>query len=107
MKLTEKFRKYWHDTYYFFASSRGVRFAMTCKDVAEQVDVGIKKTVMGRFKFFLHISLCQGCKNYLILTNELRRAIRSLVSKNEKPGRLNQLNTELVRKHSRGKPQEK
>ncbi len=99
MKLTEKFRQSWHGIYYYFASDSGVKFAMTCKDAAEQVDVGISKTLMGRFQFLLHISLCQGCKNYLSLTDALKKAIKNIVSKNERPVRLEQLNNDLLAKH--------
>lgn len=107
MNLMAKFRRYWHNTYYFFASDGGVKFAMTCKDVAEQVDIGISKTLTGRFRFFLHISLCQSCKNYLSLTNELRRAIRTVVSKGENPVHLEKLNSELLTKHSQVNTQKK
>lgn len=100
MKMTEKIRQYWHDFYYFFASEKGVKFAMTCKDVAEQIDIGVSKSQLGRFRFFLHISLCQGCKNYLSLTNILGAAIRSLVFKTESQDQLKQLNRELLEKHS-------
>lgn len=100
MKLTEKNRHYWHDAYYFLASGKAVQFAMICKDVAEQVDVGASKTFGGRFRFYLHISLCQGCKNYLSLTNALRTAIQNTVFINEKPNRLDQLNSTLLAKHS-------
>ena len=101
MKLTEKVRAYWHDFYYYFASDRGVQFAVTCKDFSEQVDVGRSSRLSGKFRFFLHLSVCQGCKNYSDLTVVLRSAIRNVVSENEKPVRLERLNNELVTKHSR------
>lgn len=100
MKVSEKIRRYWHDSYYFFASDKGVKFAMTCRDVAQQVDVGVSKTLLGRFRFFLHISLCQSCKNYLSLTNILGAAIRNVIFKNEKPDRLEKLNGKLLEIHS-------
>ena len=102
MKLNEKIRKYWHDVYYFFAKEKGIKFALTCQDVAHQVDVGVSKSLIGRFRFYLHLSLCQGCKNYSKLTNALGVAIRTVVSANEKPDRMEQLNKDLLAKHSTG-----
>lgn len=101
MKLTEKLRQYWHDIYYSSVSEKGVRFALTCKDVAEQVDMGASKIGNGRLRFLLHLSLCQGCKNYLSITRALGQAIKDFLLKNEKTAHLEQLNNELLRKHSR------
>ncbi len=99
MKLMEKIRKHWHDSYYFFASDKGVQFAMTCQEAAEQVDVRTSKKGRNYFRFYLHLSLCQGCQNYFSLTKALKKAIRNTISKNEKPERLKKLNQELLAKH--------
>lgn len=100
MKLNEKIRKYWHNIYYFFANEKGIKYALSSQDAAHQVDVGVSKTFNGRLRFYLHLSLCQGCKNYSKLTTALGAAIRTVVSANEKPGRMDQLNKDLLVKHS-------
>ena len=100
MRLTEKIRHYWHDLYYYFASDRGVEFAMRCKDIAEQVDVkNPQATFTDRIRFNFHISLCQGCKNYLDTTKALRQAVQKAVLNAEKPARLKKLNKDLLTKH--------
>lgn len=100
MKLTEKLRKYWHDLYYYCVSDRGVEFAMTCKDVAEQVDLGVSKKSKSRIRFWLHISICQGCKNYLSTTQVLSDAVKKAILKKESPARIEKLNQELLEKHT-------
>ncbi|GEM_PF-2035795 len=100
MKLSNKIRKIWHDTYYFFATDRGVKFALTCKSVAEQIDVGLSKSWMKRLRFYFHISLCQGCKNYLTLSEKLKEVVIRSISNSEDPVRLEKLNTELLKIHT-------
>lgn len=101
MKIKDQIRRYWHDIYYSIATERGVRYAMTCKDYAEQVDVGISKTLRGKLRFYLHQSLCQGCSNYANLTEALKVAIRTVVSEKEKNSRVQQLNNDLLEKYSK------
>lgn len=101
MKIADQIRHYWHDIYYAFVSERGVRYAMTCKDFAEQVDVGVSKTPQGKLRFYLHKSLCQGCSNYSDLTKALKMAIRKVVTEKEKNARMVQLNQDLVQKFSK------
>ena len=100
-KFTKKIRSYWHNLYYYlFGSKEGVNFAMTCKEATESADLGTSRdSLRNRFRYQLHLSICQTCKNYLVLTKVLRKAIRSLVQKNEKSGQVERLNDELLLKH--------
>jgi hypothetical protein len=84
------------------ASERGVEFAMKCKEVAERIDLGeVSPTWIGRFRFRLHLSFCQACRNYSDASKALKRAVRELVLGSEKPLHLDRLNKELMEKHAR------
>lgn len=99
-KFSEILRGIWHDIYYFFATDKGVQFAMKCKDAAEQVDLGISKNRTGRFRYFLHITLCQGCRNYEKTSDTLKSAVKKTLEKNPKSDRLDRLNNELLKKYT-------
>jgi hypothetical protein len=100
MKFTKKIQKIWHDLYYKVVSEKGVRFALTCQQTAEHVDMGESKSSQKRIRFLLHISLCQGCKNYLVLSKALKKAIKLAIARNENPDRLESLNQELLNKYA-------
>lgn len=102
VKLTEIFRHYWHEVYYFFAGDSGVKFAMTCKDVAEQIDLGlIPDTWIGRLRLRLHMSLCQACRNYLKGTKALKKIISETLRKSGNSFQMERLNKELINKYSK------
>ncbi len=96
MKVTQKARQYWHDLYYSLAGDRGVAFAMTCKEVTSKIDLTDKRN----FRFWLHLSLCQACKNYLKLTQALRKGAQSFSKNSKKPIDVNRLNKDLLNKFS-------
>jgi hypothetical protein len=95
-------RKIWHDLYYRFATDKMVNFAMRCKDFAGQVDLeSTPLTFLGRFRLAFHRSLCQGCQNYLDASLALKKAVKTAVADTSNPQRLERLNVELTKKHSR------
>ena len=101
LKRIEKvLRHYWHDLYYFVTSKTGEEFAMTCKDVTEKIDLpDSRKTVMDKFRVFLHVSLCQACSNYKALTLALRQAIKKLISAQKySDNDLKKLNQDLLKR---------
>jgi hypothetical protein len=101
MKLSHRIRHYWHELYYFLATPRGVHFAMNCKDVTEKIDLHeMPAGFWGRFRFWLHISFCQACKNYLDLSQALRRAIRGYTKIQNYKVDLNRLTQSLLQKYS-------
>lgn len=101
MSLSKLIRKIWHDIYYSMVSKDGVEFAMRCKDVAHQVDLKASDLDWkGKFRFYLHLSLCQACHNYYVLSQFLGSKLRKLVGRAQvTPQNLEQLNKDLVQKY--------
>lgn len=49
-----------------------VRAALTCQHAAETVDLGFSgRGLLYRLRFWLHLSLCQACKNYYTFSSKL------------------------------------
>lgn len=96
-------RKAWHDIYYFWASKKGVDFALTCREATENIDLNDQaKTAQGKLRVKLHISLCQACNNYYSFSRSLSRALKKLVQARPKTDSdLDKLNNELVQKFSK------
>ncbi len=102
MKLTDRIRKIWHHSYYSIGSEGGVLFALRCKEVAEIVDLKEKNlSVAKRFRFFLHLSLCQSCKNYENLQIYLKALAKKAISKENPTIDLSKLNKTLLDKFSK------
>ena len=100
MNIKKKLRHYWHDLYYFLASDEAVEFAMRCQHVAEKVDIeNTEASLKDRFRFYLHLSVCQACSNYANLSGVLKRAILKVVSQ-PRSTQLDQLNQRLIVKHA-------
>ena len=104
MKLGHKLRHYWHEVYFSIFSESGVDFAVRCKDVTAHIDLRDRpKGVLGQFRFWLHLSLCQACDNYmkfsLVLGEKLREYSKLLNIKSD----LDQLNKSLLEKYSKKK----
>lgn len=76
MKFTHRIRNLAHSIYYFKASKQRTEFALKCEEVTGQMDLHQKpKNLIDFFKFNLHLSLCQACKNYQNLSQTLSKAI--------------------------------
>jgi len=99
MKLNHKLRQIWHDIYYHNSPKEFSEFAMRCRDVSSDIDLHKRSnTLIGRFRFWLHLSLCQACKNYYDLSKTLSKAVRekSKVSTFQ----VDDLNKQLLKKHA-------
>ncbi len=102
MNLGNRIRKIWHDGYYSIVSEGGVLFALRCKEVAEIVDLKEKNLSLAkRFRFFLHLSLCQSCKNYENLQIYLKALAKKTFSKENPTIDLSKMNETLLDKFSK------
>ena len=94
-------RRVWHDVYSVITLGLGFTFALRCKSVSALMDLGtVPQSGLAKFRFQLHLSLCQACTNYHATTLALRNAIREFA---KAPGvgeavDLNKLNFQLVQK---------
>ena len=101
MRLRDKLRHWWHDFYHCYGSEMAKQFAMNCHDVAEKADLGLKNaSITARFRFRLHLSLCQDCHNYGEASAALKKAINKLLQSKKNPEQLKKLNKELLKRHS-------
>lgn len=79
MNFRKKIRLIWHTIYYRFSGPKGVDFALMCRDVAYHIDHSPKpNSFVHQFRFWLHISLCQACKNYYDYSNFLSIQLKKL-----------------------------
>jgi hypothetical protein len=102
MKFSQLVRKIWHDIFYRNASDRRVDFALNCKEVTARMDLHEKpSTALGHLRYWLHLSLCQACKNYHELSRVLSRAIKQ--SPPSSGTGLEKINKSLLAKYSRDK----
>ncbi len=100
MNWSKKSRKIWHDLYYAFCTDRGEKFALTCQEVAEFVDTGSASSSLAwRARVKLHLSLCQACTNYKVMTNWLKKCVFDMLELKLKNS--NSLDESLVKKFSR------
>lgn len=77
MKTSKIIRKLWHDWYYKNASKSRLDFALDCQEVTKCIDLHVApEGFMGRFRMWLHLSLCQACKNYDNLSKALELAVK-------------------------------
>ena len=99
MKTFKKLRKAWHDLYYKNASPRRVEFGLRCQNVTEWIDLRHKpESLPDRFRFALHLSLCQSCRTYHGLSQALSKAIRRFVKTKQASIDLPRYNQELVKR---------
>lgn len=100
MKLSQKIRKIWHDAFYKDASKERFEFALKCQDVTAGIDLHEKPTTFsGQFRFWLHLSLCQACKNYYDLSKVLSKAVKKSPSKPKE--NIEHINRDLLEKYGR------
>lgn len=97
MRLTKKIRRIWHDVYYALTGDSGVDFALRCREVAEIVDQGDEKLNFKRkVQFYLHLSVCQACKNYYEFAKFLKQKIQKLLNQRRPQHEIDELNKKLV-----------
>lgn len=78
---------------------------MRCKDVAARIDLGqIPSTGMERWRFLLHLSLCEACSNYSTITSFLKKVAGEVFPKPTDSAKMNQLNESLLEKFSKTAP---
>lgn len=99
MKINKKIRNVWHAFFYKSASPRGIEFALSCQNVTSDIDLHRKpSTLMGYLRFWLHLSLCQACKNYYdfskVLSVAVKRKSRAQLTD------LSKLNDSLLKKYA-------
>ena len=88
-------RKIWHDCYYAVGGKTAERLALTCREATDKTNHGDLKG----FRYWLHISVCQACKNYYSFSAFLRRqGPRFRVSAAE----ITQLNKRLLKRFTSG-----
>ena len=99
MKFSQKVRRIWHEAFYKNASEEKVELALTCQDVTATIDLHEKPTaISGQLRFWLHLSLCQACKNYYDLSKVLSKAVKARPSSSG--ASFEQLNQNLLEKFS-------
>jgi hypothetical protein len=100
MKIGQKIRNIWHDVYYRNASKQRQTFALKCQDVTWTIDLRQKPTtIIDHFRFLLHLSLCQACKNYFDVSKALSNGL-----KNRRPSpviNIDKINISLLEKYGR------
>lgn len=101
--MMKRIKDLWHDLYYKYSPSCGVKFAMTCKEAAEQIN----SAESGRLKMLfwlrlkLHLSLCRACAYYQRGCITLKNAAKNLAKNPENTIDIDKLNSELLEKYSR------
>jgi hypothetical protein len=106
VSLKNKLRHRWHELFYAVTGKTGEQFAMTCKDVSGEVDLGTApRQPLARVRFYLHLSLCQACANYFAASHALKQIVNEMVygsaSQANLKTTLERLNQELMKKHGR------
>lgn len=90
MSLGKMARKIWHDLFYAAGGKAADRLALTCAEATSRTD----HSQLKGFRYWLHLSVCQACKNYYDFSRFLQKNIsKSIeVSKQE----LTKLNNRLI-----------
>lgn len=99
-RLEKLVRHSWHNIYYFFASDKGVNFAMTCREATEKIDLSDQsKNLTDKLRVKLHISLCQACNNYYKFSYLLKKIIKKISRlRSSSKKHLEKLNKDLLKK---------
>lgn len=100
MTRGQRIRKIWHDFFYSRVSAQGVDFALKCQEVAGHVDVPRNQlSFRDRFRFFLHLSLCQACKNYSNFSKGFRRHLKPWAGSQISKSQVQIFNKKLLEKY--------
>ena len=92
MKIGQRFRQIWHDVFYAVLKSRGDDLALTCREATLQTDT---KAGPHGWRYLLHLSVCQACKNYYEFSDFLSRKMKTQKFQVMKPEALEQFNKNL------------
>lgn len=100
--MRKRAKKIWHDFFYLIANKRMKEFGMYCRDVSEIIDFNSEpKNFSEKFRYRLHMSFCQACKNYEGISKALRKAAQE--PKDHGPlddVKIEKLNKDLVMKYA-------
>ena len=100
MKFSQKVRQIWHDAFYKNASKERAEFALKCQDVTARIDLHEKpNSFSGYFRYWLHLSLCQACKNYYDYSRILSHAFKK--SPSSSTINLEKINKSLIEKYGK------
>ena len=77
--MGRKLRAVWHELYGIILGSWGEKLMMPCRDLVELGVSGRKLQGIARLRAVLHLSLCQGCKNYGEFTARLRENAKTIL----------------------------
>lgn len=95
-------RRIWHDLYYRFMPKSGVRFAMTCREAVDQVNLpDPSSSRVTAFRLGLHLSLCRACHLYFWAASAIRNGVRRYPDDPRSSIDLDRLNRELLKKFAR------
>lgn len=98
--MKKKLREIWHDLYFKFCSPSGEKFALTCQEATEQMNVESSRNFKNWLRLKLHLSLCQACVYYFQMGKILKSAAKEFLTKNEKQINLEKLNQELLDRYA-------
>lgn len=102
-KLRKKIRHYWHNIYFAITADKGADFAMTCKEVTEEIDLpSSDSNSLQKARVKLHVSLCQACHNYYSFSQILKKLTRKFfISQKLDEKKIEQLNRKLLNKYQK------
>ncbi len=100
MKLGQKLRKIAHDLFFQNASDKQIEFTLTCRDVTSAIDLRHSpKSISDKFRFWVHLNICQACRNYHNVSTAFSKALRRNPSQD--PERLDLMTKALLEKYGK------
>ena len=86
--------------YYAGQPQKRIEFALRCRHVAEIIDLGQTRSFNEKFRYHLHLAVCQPCQNYLDTTRALKRAMLELMKLKTERLDIDELNRRLMEKYA-------
>lgn len=100
MRWSKKIRHIWHELYYTHASKARVDYALRCQEFVHQLETPEKNlSLKSRFRFHLHLSLCQACHNYFKFSQIVRKVLKKKKYESLSPEDLKKFNDRLLKIH--------
>ncbi|MGZ3724308.1 MAG: hypothetical protein ACXWQQ_00820 [Pseudobdellovibrio sp.] len=93
MKFDQKLRQIWHDIFYALFKAWGEEFALTCREATLETDTQAGDSLS--FRYWLHLSVCQACKNYYDFSAFLSRKMKIQKVREMSPEAIEQFNKNL------------
>ena len=92
MRPGQWLRKIWHDIYYAVSGAAGDALALTCREATLATDVA----PTNRFRYWLHLSVCQACQNYYDFSAFLNKNRNASDFKQMSPEEIKDFNRKLL-----------